>query len=571
MLVKSEKRFDPEEVIEEFEALTKDAKRVQTETLKKILEENSEAEYLKKWGLDGKTDPERYSSCVPLVTHKDLEPLIQQIADGSPHPILTGKPITTITLSSGTTQGRRKFVPFNDELTETTMQIFRTSYAFRNREFPIRNGKALSFIFGSKQFKTKGGLLAGTATSNVYRSEQFKKTMKEMHTPCCSPDEVIFGPDFHQSLYCHLLCGLIFHDEIQVISSTFAHSIVHSFRTFELVWEELCSDIKTGTLSARITVPTIRTAMAKILKPDPELADKIHEKCLTLTNWYGLIEALFPNVKYIYGIMTGSMEPYLKKLRHYAGGIPLLSADYGSSEGWIGANVNPTRPPEMATFAVLPNIGYFEFLPLRDYDPRPAGLTDVEVGQEYEVVVTNFAGLYRYRLGDVVKVVGFHNSTPELQFVCRRNLMPTINIDKNTEKDLQLSVEAAAKLLTAEKLEVVDFTSHVDLSSEPGHYVIFWEVSGEASDDVFQDCCNCLDSTFVDAGYVSSRKVQAIGPLELKVLKKGSFQKILDHYVGLGSTLNQFKTPRCVGPVNQTVLRILCDNVVKSYTSTAFG
>ncbi|KAF5811530.1 putative GH3 family protein [Helianthus annuus] len=580
-MLEAEKRFDPEEVIAEFEALTKDAKRVQVETLKKILEENSEAEYLKKWGLDGKTDPESYCSCVPLVTHKDLEPLIQQIADGSPHPILTVKPITTITLSSGTTQGKRKFVPFNDELTENTMQIYRTSYAFRNREFPIGNGKALSFIYGSKQFKTKGGLLAGTATTNVYRSEQFKKTMKDMQTPCCSPDEVIFGPDFQQSLYCHLLCGLIFRNEIQVISSTFAHSIVHSFRSFELVWEELCSDIKTGTLSARITDPTIRTAMAKMLKPDPELADKIHEKCSSLTNWYGLIEELFPNVKYIYGIMTGSMEPYLKKLRHYAGGIPLLSADYGSSEGWIGANVNPTRPPEMATFAVLPNIGYFEFIPLREIgspesalvrvEPRPVGLTDVEVGEEYEVVVTSFAGLYRYRLGDVVKVVGFHNSTPELQFVCRRNLMPTINIDKNTEKDLQLSVEAAAKLLTAEKLEVVDFTSQVDLSSEPGHYVIFWEVSGDASDEILQDCCNCLDSTFVDAGYVSSRKVQAIGPLELKVLKKGSFQKILDHYVGLGSTLNQFKTPRCVGPVNQTVLNILCNNVVKSYISGAFG
>ncbi|XP_076890711.1 jasmonoyl--L-amino acid synthetase JAR4-like isoform X2 [Bidens hawaiensis] len=588
MLEKMEKGFDPEQVIEEFEALTKDAKRVQVETLKKILKDNGEAEYLKKWCLDGKTDPESYSSCVPLATHKDFEPLIQQIADGAPYPILTGKPITTITLSSGTTEGKRKFVPFNDELTETTMQIYRTSFAYRNREYPIGNGKALSFIYGSKQFKTKGGLLAGTATTNVYRSEQFKKTMKEMQTPCCSPDEVIFVPDFHQSLYCHLLCGIIFRDEIQVISSTFAHSIVHSFRTFESVWEELCFDIKTGTLSTRITVPTIRTAMARILRPNPELADKIHEKCLSLSNWYGLIEELFPNAKYIYGIMTGSMEPYLKKLRHYAGGIPLLSADYGSSEGWIGANVNPTRPPEMATFAVLPHIGYFEFIPLRDtgagspdhgepesqlirVEPRPVGLTDVEVGEEYEVVVTNFAGLYRYRLGDVVKVVGFHNSTPELQFICRRNIMPPINIDKNTEKDLQLSVEAASKLLAAEKLELVDFTSQVDLSSDPGHYVIFWEVSGNATDEVFQECCNCVDLTFIDAGYVSSRKVQAIGPLELRILKRGTFQKILDHYVGLGCTLNQFKTPRCVGLVNRPVLQILYDNVVKSYVSSAFG
>nr|XP_043625241.1 jasmonoyl--L-amino acid synthetase JAR6-like [Erigeron canadensis] len=572
-----ENKFDSEKVIEEFESITKNAKKVQAETLKKILKENCEAEYLKKWNLDGKFDPQTYTSSVPVVTHKDLLPYIQRIADGANYPVLTGKPITTITLSSGTTQGKPKFVPYNDELTETTMQIYRTSFAFRNRAFPIGNGKALSFIFGSKQFTTKGGLLAGTATTNVYRSSQFKKTMRAIQTPCCSPDEVIFAPDFHQSLYCHLLCGLIYHEDIQVISSTFAHSIVHSFRIFELVWEELCSDIRKGVLSARVTVPSIRTAMARVLTPNPELADKIYNKCLGLVEWNRLIPEMFPNCKYIYGIMTGSMEPYLKKLRHYAGEVPLLSGDYGSSEGWIGANVNPNLPPEMTTFAVLPDIGYFEFLPLTEVDldgpieSKPVGLTDVQIGEEYEVVVTNFAGLYRYRLGDVVKVIGFHNATPELQFVCRRNLMLTINIDKNTEKDLQLSVEAAAKLLATEKLEVLDFTSHIDLSSEPGHYVIFWEVSGEASDAVLKECCNCLDKSFVDAGYVSSRKVNAIGPLELRVLKRGTFQKILDHYVAQGSALNQFKTPRCVSPANQTVLQILCSNVVKSYVSTTFG
>ena len=86
-----EKTFDGEKVIQEFESLTKDAKRVQLETLNKILKENCEAEYLKK-------HPQTYSSCVPLVTHKDLEPYIHKIADGAPSSILTGKPITTFSL-----------------------------------------------------------------------------------------------------------------------------------------------------------------------------------------------------------------------------------------------------------------------------------------------------------------------------------------------------------------------------------------------------------------------------------------------------------------------------------------
>ena len=148
--------------------------------------------------------------------------------------------------------------------------------------------------------------------------------------------------------------------------------------------------------------------------------------------------------------------------------------------------------------------------------------------------------------------------------------MLTINIDKNTEKDLQLSVEEAAKLIAEEKMEVLDFSSHVDFSTDPGHYVIFWEISGEVSDEVLKECSNCLDRSFVDAGYVSSRKVNAIGPLELRVLRRGTFQKILDHYLGLGAALSQFKTPRCVVPTNNQVLQILCDNVAKSYFSTAF-
>lgn len=334
--------------------------------------------------------------------------------------------------SSGTTKGRPKFVPFNEDLVKSSMQIFQTSFAFRNRynmfdhilvhaqncftflyyctmdmfrEFPLGNGRALNFIYSSKNFETKGGLPASTATSNLYWSNQFKKTMRAIQLQSCSPDEVMCGPDFDQSLYCHLLCGLIFSDEVQLIFSTFAHSIVHAFRTLEQVWQDLCEDIREGVVSDRITVPSIRAAVSKLLRPNPELADSIFEKCSRLSNWYGVIPQLWPNAKYVYGIMTGSMIPYMKKLRHYAGNLPLVSGDYGSSEGWIGANVSPWLPPESATFTVLPDIGYFEFIPLTrkpegcdddttvEYkEAEPLTLTQVTVGGEYEVVITTFAG-----------------------------------------------------------------------------------------------------------------------------------------------------------------------------------
>uniref|UniRef100_A0ACD5T6S2 Uncharacterized protein n=1 Tax=Avena sativa TaxID=4498 RepID=A0ACD5T6S2_AVESA len=450
--------------------------------------------------------------------------------------------------------------------------------------YPIGKGRSLQFFYCSKAASTDGGIIATTATTNLHRSPRYREGIKHIQCQGCSPDEVIVGPDFHQSLYCHLLCGLIYSDEVQFVSSTFAHSLVQAFQAMEEVWKDLCADIRNGVLSERVTVPSIREAVSRILKPNPHLADSIYNKCVGLSNWYGVIPALWPKAKYVYGIMTGSMEPYLKKLRHYAGHLPLISADYGASEGYVGCNIDPTVPPEQVTYAVLPNTGYFEFIPLQKptgeetgndtsvhyIESEPVGLTEVVVGETYEVVLTTFAGLYRYRLGDVVKIAGFHNSTPKLQFICRRSLVLSIHVDKNTEKDLQIAVEEAAKLLEGEKLGIVDFTSCVDTSSDPGRYVIYWELSSRASDEVLRSCANALDLGFVDEGYKSSRKIATISPLELRILRKGTFREILVHFMSLGGSVSQFKTPRFVNPSNIRVLHILNKNVTQSYFSTSY-
>ena len=195
---------------------------------------------------------------------------------------------------------------------------------------------------------------------------------------------------------------------MEFITSTFAYSIVQALREFEVVWREICDDIKKGTLSERISLPKMRKAVLSIISPNPSLASKIEESCEELENqnWVGLITKFWPNSKYVYSIMTGSMQPYLQKLRHYAGGLPLVSADYGSTESWIGANVDPYLPPEDVTFAVIPTFSYFEFMPLyrenRDcssaiddfIEDEPVPLSKVKEGQEYDIVLTTFTGMF---------------------------------------------------------------------------------------------------------------------------------------------------------------------------------
>lgn len=180
-----------------------------------------------------------------------------------------------------------------------------------------------------------------------------------------------------------------------------------------------------------------------------------------------------------------------------------------------------------------------------------------------------YAGLYRYRLGDVVEVAGFHKGTPKLNFVCRRKLILTVNIDKNTEKDLQLVVERGSQLLSQARVELVDFTSHADIANQPGHYIIYWEIKGEVEEQVLSECCREMDASFVDHGYVVSRKTNSIGPLELCIVETGTFKKILDYFIGNGAAMSQFKTPRCTS--NQVILRILNVCTIKRVYSTAYG
>jgi auxin responsive GH3 family protein/jasmonic acid-amino synthetase len=87
-----------EEIIDEFELLTRDARRVQQDTLRKILELNGHAEYLNRFNLGTRTDSKSFKSCIPLCVHSDIESYIQRIADGDDSLVLTGKPITSLSV-----------------------------------------------------------------------------------------------------------------------------------------------------------------------------------------------------------------------------------------------------------------------------------------------------------------------------------------------------------------------------------------------------------------------------------------------------------------------------------------
>ena len=46
-------------------------------------------------------------------------------------------------------------------------------------------------------------------------------------------------------------------------------------------------------------------------------------------------------------------------------------------------------------------------------------ILQLEIGSMYEIVVTNLFCLYRYRSGDIIKIVSFYNQAPQYEFCFR--------------------------------------------------------------------------------------------------------------------------------------------------------
>lgn len=589
--------FDPndnEAGLKLLEDLTNNACQIQQQVLEEILATNLHTEYLKSF-LNGDSGKENFKNKVPIVNYEDIKPCIERIANGEPSSIISAQPITELLTSSGTSGGQPKIMP------STAEELERKTF-FYNLLVPVMNkyvdgldqGKAMYLLFIKPEISTPSGLMARPVLTSYYKSKNFRNRAFNRYNVYTSPDETILCSDSKQSMYCQLLCGLVQRDEVLRVGAIFASAFLRAIKFLEEYLKELCSNIRAGSVSDWITDPNCRNAVLSILsKPNSELADLIEDEC-SGKSWEGIIKKLWPRTKYIEVIVTGSMAQYITTLEFYSGGLPLVSTMYGSSECYLGINFKPLSNPSDVSYTLLPNMAYFEFLPVDNNDKEVVpdvqcngvGVTDrngkemveavdlveVKLGHYYELIVTTFTGLYRYRVGDILMVTGFYNNAPQFRFVHRRNVVLSIDTDKTNEEDLLKAVTRAKVLLEPLGFLLTEYTSFADTASIPGHYVLFWELKMRGTNDlpeldpaIMEQCCSVVEES-LDSVYRRCRKKdKSIGPLEVRVVTHGTFDALMDFCVSQGSSVNQYKTPRCIK--SEEALKILDSRVVGRFSS----
>ncbi|QHN97607.1 probable indole-3-acetic acid-amido synthetase GH3.1 [Arachis hypogaea] len=485
------------------------------------------------------------------------------------------------TSSSGTSAGERKLMPFIHEELDRRQLLYSLLMPVMNQYVPdLDKGKALHFLFVKAETKTPGGLVARPVLTSYYKREHFKNRLFDPYNLYTSPNEAILCPDSFQSMYTQMLCGLIMRHQVLRVGAVFASGLLRAIHFLQLNWQQLSHDISTGTLSPKITDPSIRECMAKLLKPDPELAEFITMECSS-EDWERIITRIWPNTKYLDVIVTGAMAQYIPTLDYYSGGLPKACTMYGSSECYFGLNLRPISDPSDVSYTIMPNMGYFEFIPhddsspltlSRDSPPPLVDLADVKVGKYYELVITTYCGLNRYRVGDILQVTRFHNTAPEFRFVRRKNVLLSIDSDKTDESELQRGIENASVLLKEFNTTVVEYTSYADTKSIPGHYVIYWELiiknaSRPPTNEVLNQCCLAMEES-LNSVYRQGRVADnSIGPLEIRVVKNGTFEELMDYAISRGASINQYKVPRCVSFT--PIMKLLDSRVVSVHFSPA--
>ncbi|XP_047314869.1 probable indole-3-acetic acid-amido synthetase GH3.1 [Impatiens glandulifera] len=566
-----------------IEDLTKNADSVQEKVLAEILTRNAHTEYLRRFKLGEATDRKTFKSNLPVITYEDLQPEIQRIANGDTSAILSSHPISEFLTSSGTSAGERKLMPtIKDELDRRQLLYSLLMPVMNLYVSGLDKGKGLYFLFVKSETKTPGGLLARPVLTSYYKSDHFKTRPYDPYNVYTSPNEAILCPDSFQSMYSQMLCGLL--DRIQVlrVGAVFASGLLRAIRFLQLNWINLANDIRTGTLNPQITDPSVRDKISELLRPDPVLAEFIVSECST-DNWEGIITRIWPNTKYLDVIVTGAMAQYIPTLEYYSGSLPMACTMYASSECYFGLNLNPMCKPSEVSYTIMPNMAYFEFLP---HDPNSINgsnenplvdLVNVEIGKEYELVITTYAGLCRYKVGDILRVTGFHNSAPQFNFVRRKNVLLSIDSDKTDEAELQKAVDNASEILLRElNTSVVEYTSYADTKTIPGHYVIYWELLAKESgnyympedyDEVLRKCCLAMEES-MNSVYRQGRVSDgSIGALEIRVVKVGTFEELMDYAISRGASINQYKVPRCVSFT--PIMELLDSRVVSAHFSPA--
>lgn len=523
---------------------SKRANVVQKKLLLKLMRDNKSTVYGKANGFEKVKSIDDYQSIVPLSYYSDYDEYIQRMANGEKG-LITNRYIRRYIESSGST-GKSKLVPLSGRA-EWTCQCFSFSapvgcavkhFKRQGRIIPPQRGMLTAEIGSHKLPNGRpASCLSAIPLLNLrYLLPMFNTT----------PLEVMYHNEpLDMDMHYAKLRFALPDRNVSYLGTIFITTLESMLFYLENNWEILCNDIEKGTIDESINMPAeIRAKLLKKLKPNPKRAAELRREFEKGFDVEPIVPRIWPKCEWLYGMGTGAVSLYAERLRRYTGNdIAFHYLGYAASEALMAV------PIELDSFeyVLLPQNGFFEFLPIDAPDgTKPLTISELEIGKEYELILTNLSGLYRYRIEDVVKVTGYYYESPKVTFCYRLNQITNITGEKITQAAFDIAIE---QLCEETGLTLNGYSLYADRSTSPGHYVLLLEPTAGAVPplpknllaEVFERIL--CDSNALFKGDIGSH---SLGHCEAVFLKDGAYEEYRQMLSDNGANLNQIKPVRVI-------------------------
>jgi GH3 auxin-responsive promoter len=432
--------------LKKFEQSLGQCRKIQLQLLLKILHTNQGSDYGRQHGFDSIGTYANFIQAIPLSNYSYLRPYIDRCRQGETSALFgPDQDIVQYALTSGTT-APAKYIPVTRDFLRTYQrgwEIWGYKAIFDHPDSYLR--KILQVTGDAEEQFTESGVPCG-AISGVLAKHQRYIVRKFYVTPYCI-SQVPIAADRYYSIMRFAIV-----QDIAFISTANPSTILALAQTAAERVETLIRDVHDGTLDKNLSLPReMRKQFEARLSKNPTRAKELegivqeHGRLLPMHYW---------NLSFLAHWTGGTLGMYLPRLAEFYGPTPIRDIGLLASEGRITIPMADNTPEGVLDI----HANFYEFVPQEEYDQLddPQGQNSIErdltvlQGSQlekdkcYYIFLTNYAGLYRYNLGDLVRVTGHIDTTPVLEFLSKGAHSSSITGEKLTEKQVVDAVRTVA-------------------------------------------------------------------------------------------------------------------------------
>ena len=507
-----------------FDQATRSVARTQADTLREILQRNAGTEYGREFRFGSIRTLAEYAQAVPIATYEKIAGRVKRMAGGESN-VLTAENPLMFARTSGTT-GEPKLIPVTPTcLRHVHADQMRTWLYHAQMDHPgIFEGKVLSLVSPAVEGKTPAGIPFGSASGHIYRN------MPGIVRRTYLVPYPVFEVEDHTAEF-HLVLRLGLTANVTFLCTANPSSIVKLCEFVQEHADDLIRDVRDGTVKADLELSRETRALVEgLCRPDPERAQAL-ESMRSRREGKLLPADYWPNLDLIGCWKGGTVGRHVESFGAWfdpdeAKPKPVRDWGYLSSEA--RGSIPLSDEGSGGVLAVATNV--FEFVDADQLDAEPdnperwkfLGAHEVDSPRDYYVFLTTTGGLYRYDINDIVRVEGFYNEAPIVNFQRKGRGMTSLTGEKVSDNQVIEAISAAAAGMG---VGLAHFRALADVNRS--RYVFQVEPVGELSEAQGRELLEAIETrlTGMNIEYQGKRRSQRLDAPELHVMKPGWYER----------------------------------------------